>query len=479
MFRNIIFQKHFPFWLIAFSVLIGLTLPVLLQDGMFMDALLYTSVSHNLSLGIGSFWFPQFSQINVGNLSAFHEQPPLVFGIQSLFFRIFGDSMYVERFYTFLMMFISAVLINYLWKEIFKNNSLKQLGWLPLILWITIPVCFWSYSNNMHENTMGVFTLCSVLFALKSCRMERMYYIYILLSGFFVFLATFSKGIPGFFPVTVPFLYWLVTKKIRFPKMFYQTILIVLIPLIIYSILFVIPESKESLTTYLFKRVLHRINENPTTEFRLWIIYRLFTELIPQLSFVLIFYFIYKWKKINIQTTDNIRLSIFFILVGLSGSVPLALTLVQKGFYFVPSLPFFAIGMAIIIAHWILFLVEKINISSRLFKIFIFSTSLLFIGSVTYSALQIGKTSRNKTMLHDVYIIGKSVPQKTVLSVPVETWNSWDLQCYFARYYSISLVYYFEYDFCIVDNEANSEIPSYYHKVELPTIKYSLYKREY
>ena len=89
-----------------------------------MDGMLYTSVAHNLGNGIGTFWFPQFSLHNLAGLNAFHEQPPLVFGIQAIFFKIFGDSMYVERVYTFITICITAFLINLLWKEIYKNNIL-------------------------------------------------------------------------------------------------------------------------------------------------------------------------------------------------------------------------------------------------------------------------------------------------------------------------------------------------------------------
>ena len=92
-------KRNLPFWLLTFSVLIVLTLPNLIKGGMFMDAMLYTSVSHNLSMGIGTFWFPQFSVRNIANLPSFHEQPPLVFGIQALFYKLLGDSMYVERLY--------------------------------------------------------------------------------------------------------------------------------------------------------------------------------------------------------------------------------------------------------------------------------------------------------------------------------------------------------------------------------------------
>ena len=216
MLKRLVFNRQTPFWLIAFSTLLGLTLPILIQDGMFMDAMLYTSVSHNLSMGIGTFWFPQFSVHNMAGLSSFHEQPPLVFGIQSLFYKILGNSMYVERFYTFLTMCTTGMLIGLLWKEIYRDKpDLKRIGWLPLILWITIPVCFWSYSNNMHENTMGIFTLTAVILIFRSFRAGKFQIILWALSGIFIFFATLSKGLPGFFPIMVPFIYWLILRKTK------------------------------------------------------------------------------------------------------------------------------------------------------------------------------------------------------------------------------------------------------------------------
>ncbi|MEZ4720970.1 MAG: hypothetical protein R2813_03730 [Flavobacteriales bacterium] len=77
--------------LFAVALTIGLVVPLLVQDGMFMDAMLYTSVAHNLSEGIGSFWYPQFSYLNVSELDAFHEQPPLGFGIQAKFFSCYWE----------------------------------------------------------------------------------------------------------------------------------------------------------------------------------------------------------------------------------------------------------------------------------------------------------------------------------------------------------------------------------------------------
>jgi len=134
-------KKHLPFWFFSISVVFGLTLPVLIQDAMFQDAMLYSSVSHNLSQGIGTFWFPQYSKYNIAGLSSFHEHPPLLFGIQALFFKALGSSIYVERFYTFLMILFHIWLINLLWKVVFpKTDVQRKLGWLPVLFWIIISV---------------------------------------------------------------------------------------------------------------------------------------------------------------------------------------------------------------------------------------------------------------------------------------------------------------------------------------------------
>ena len=79
--------KHLPFWIATLALFIGLIVSVLIQDGMFMDGMLYTNVAKNLGNGIGTFWNPISSETWMADGRAtFHEHPPLVFGIQSVFF---------------------------------------------------------------------------------------------------------------------------------------------------------------------------------------------------------------------------------------------------------------------------------------------------------------------------------------------------------------------------------------------------------
>lgn len=478
-YKKIISNKQTPFWLIAFSFLIGFTVPVLIQDGMFMDAMLYTSVAHNLSLGIGTFWFPQFSVYNVAGLPSFHEQPPLVFGIQAIFYRLLGDSMYVERFYTFLTMCTTAFLIAIFWSRIFKNQTLyKKISWLPTLMWITIPVVFWSYSNNMHENTMGIFTLCSVFFTYIAFYSSKKIEIFLLLlSGIFIVLASLSKGIPGFFPIGAPLLYWLTTKKTTFSKAVFQTSTLTAAVILIYICFYFFPDSKESLSTYLFKRALNRISNAPTVDNRFYILGHLFMQLIPQLVIVLFFVILARLKKINLLASEKSKEVLFFISVGLSASAPLMLTLVQKGFYFVPALPFFAIGLSLFISPIISLVIENMNLRVDAQRKFVMITLLLFVTTTTFSFMQKGKYSRDKEMLHDIYAIGSVVPKKSILSVPDELWNDWALQCYFIRYFNISLEINDANKYYMIDKQNKMAVPKKYKQINIATLRYNLYQR--
>jgi 4-amino-4-deoxy-L-arabinose transferase-like glycosyltransferase len=414
----------------------------------------------------------------MAGLTSFHEQPPLVFGIQALFFKLLGNSMYVERFYTFLTTVITAVLIIIFWKMVFKNEiKLKQFAWLPVIIWITIPVAFWSYSNNMNENTMGVFTLAAAIFIFKALESNK--FITWLLAGVFIFLATLSKGLPGFFPIAIPFLYWLIIKRTDFKKIVYGTVLTGIVLILIYVILFCLPASRESLSLYFFKRALSRINEVPTVTSRFYILYSLVSELLPQLIILALILFIGRTKKIKIEGVAFFRPATFFIAIGLAGTLPLMLTLVQKGFYYVPALPFFAIGFSILMAPAINYLVERINVRSGGYKLFLTVSMAALLISVFFSFDKTGKLSRDKDTLHDIYTINKIVPKFSVITIPTTLWNDWSLQCYLMRYSNTSLdTISGRDDFYLKEKSIGSDTVPDYKRVDVVLDKYELYSKK-
>jgi len=467
-------NKQVPFFLITVSVMLGLTLPVLIQDGMFMDGMLYTCVSKNLANGVGSFWFPVFSKYSFGGLTTFHEHPPLVFAIQAVFFKVLGNSMYTERIYVLFTLALTAYLIIRIWKYVNKDADEKQIGWWPLFLWIIIPVCFWSFSNNMHENTMGIFILLSVLFYLRSLKEDKILLVFV--SSIFIFLATFSKGIPGFFPVVMPFLYWITLKRIKFKNVIFHSLILIGIPLLTYAVLLCFPDAKESLSNYLIKRVIHRIGEDPTVESHFYILGRIVVELLPLIGLVGILIFVFR-KKFILRKEKKLW-AVFFLLLGLAGVLPLMLTMVQKGFYFIPTLPFFAIGFALIISkplsHWA---VKLVNSGTR--KGLTFFSVLLFCAVIIFSCFNIGKASRDKDMLNDVKEFGKVIPEFSEVSISDHRWNDWPLQCYLMRYHNISIdPKHPDDEFRIIDKNAPDSTVSKYQKVDLPTLQFDLYRKK-
>jgi len=104
---------------------------------MFSDGIIYSAISNNLANGYGSFWYPHFTK--VAHIQ-FHEHPPLVFIIQSYFFKIFGDAFYTERIFSLFTAVLTAFGISRCWRLFTDKTALKGYDWLPILLWISIPV---------------------------------------------------------------------------------------------------------------------------------------------------------------------------------------------------------------------------------------------------------------------------------------------------------------------------------------------------
>jgi len=95
-------------WAAVLFLITAVLLPQLTTWGMFVDGVTYATISRNLALGIGTWWKPCYTE-TLG--ARFHEHPPLVFVIQSLFFRLFGERYLVEKAYSLAAMLATLALI--------------------------------------------------------------------------------------------------------------------------------------------------------------------------------------------------------------------------------------------------------------------------------------------------------------------------------------------------------------------------------
>lgn len=466
--------------MLILALLIGLTVPVLIRDGMFMDAVLYTSVSHNLANGIGTFWFPQFSLNNVASLPAFHEQPPLAFGIQAVFFKLLGSSMLVERLYCFIVMLLTARLIVAIRKILLNSQEHDGLNYSPLLFWIIIPVVFWSYSNNMHENTMTVFVLLSVYAFLKALQPSESFVLPTILASACVAAATLTKGFPGLYTMAVPLLYGITMHRAIGPRVWMVSICACLILAGLFSLLFTIDPAASSLKTYLFDRALYRMNQVPTVNYRFYILRSLLEECLPALLLTLIFLWIQRTKS-RFQKTDlhGLRCAVFCLVLAFAGSAPLMLTKVQKGFYLIPAMPFFALSASFFALPGLRMtrnLIQKNETASRLFAT---TSGVLFLVAILLSIFFYGKPGRDQALLADVDKIIQVVPQGEVVGLDPDCWNDWSLQCYLMRKAFVSLDTQMRYRYHLVRNTNQiNEVNSTYIPVSLKLSGYILYKTE-
>ena len=433
-------KRTIPFWLFTFFVIVILIISQLVQDGMFMDGLLYTVVGKNLADGLGSFWDPHVSKTI---MYSFHEQPPLYFGLLALFYKTFGNSMYVERLFCFVFFSGTAIYIHRIWKKIYSFNSdIAEISWLPILFWITIPLCFWAYTNHVEETVMAFFALAAVYHIYIALDLDEYVIWNLIVAGIFIFLSSLTKGAQGLFPIIGAAAYWLVSKKVSFQKMITYSLILIAIPTVIYILLLITdPKVYNSYHIYFNIRYIRAFNgAESTTDNRFEIIGRLFMELLPIILFsMLILFFMRKHKQVDEEGQMRYGIILWMFLIGLSGTLPLMVTFAQRGFYLVTALPYFAIGIAMLLAPRLASLINKITITSKLFRIFMVMSAGLLIASIIFTGSRIGKCKRDGDVISDVYEIGTVIPHGDIATIPSEMLGEWSIRYYLLRYFYISI----------------------------------------
>jgi len=442
--RRYKFTVNHVFLLFTVAVLLALVLPDLLQHGMFMDGTQYAIIAKNYAEGKGTFWFPFLStSCEKHGQNAFLEHPPLIYFLQSFFFKLGGDSFLCERMYCLLMLLLSACLIGVIWREIFKKNErYKDFFWFPILLWIIIPTVSWSFKSNMHENTLGVFVLASVYFLLRSVHDRK--YIFVLLSGVFVFLGTFSKGLPGLFPIVFYVIYYFCFRDITVKKVVGNTVLVLLVPVLTYFLLVKFnTAAKESLYFHVKERLLYRIANNPQVESRWIVLYWLFCDLLVPIALLLpISGFMFSKRKIQPLEFDEPgtkKYFFLFLLLGLCGVLPLALTLVQRAVYYAPALPFLSIALALLTIAAIDELVALLNKSKKALRFFAVLSGTLLCVVIIYSCFVFGGIWRDEAEFNDANKIANVTGKDNYISSKAEIYQEWGFQYYLLRYYNVTI----------------------------------------
>jgi len=463
------------FWLFTIGVFVALLVPGLVQDGMFLDGVTYSSISKNLANGIGSIWKPHYTNTLH---PVFYEHPPLVFGIQALFFKILGNGIYTERIFTLLTSVITALGIALCWQLFNKQNEYKKYSWLPVLLWISIPLVVWSYKNNLLENTMGIFTLYSIYFISKALIQEKI--IWLIIGNALIVLAFLSKGFVGLFPMTAVILFWLTINHKNKKVLFFYSLITILLPvLLFYLLILIFPGLKENIRSYMHQQLIPALNgqrEN-TTSNHFSILFKLILELSFPIFLLILFLIRKKINKSNVQFNNN-KISLFFFLIGVSASLPLIISLKQRAFYLVPSIPFFVLSICFFIVPYLRFFLE--NLFAAVLKWIKRAAIFIFIFTIVFSIFKFGKYSRDEKKLKDIYLISQNIPSGTIIYTTPEIWQDWSFVAYMCRIGYFSLDIDKEHDYFLINKNDKIELSlmGKYNKMNIDLDNYIILKKK-
>ena len=473
--KNYVQSKTFPFWILAITAIFILIISQLVQDGMFMDGMIYVTVSRNLTDGLGTFWDPYFSDTL---MTSYHEQPPLYFGLLALFYKVFGTSMYVERLFCLVCLAVTCFYMHLFWKKLFvSTKEIAQHSWIPVLFYVITPVCFWAYTNHVEETVMVIFATMASYYIYCALFLKEKPILYFILGGVFIFLSGLTKGVQGMFPLAAVGIYWLVSKDISFGKMVLWTLFLIAIPACILGILWISNEDvSASFISYYHDRYVPTFtNEMNTTGNRFDILIKVFLEILPiAILSGIVLVFSRKLKSQDRNPIEYKNRMFWLILLGLSGTAPLMITLEQRGFYILTAMPLFVLAVSMFAAPRITTIIEQIKST----KVLTSSMIVLFACSIIFCYAQIGKYKRNENTLTDIYKLKKIVPEKTIVGFPSEMSEEWAFQAYMMRYNKNSMM-----DNCtncnyfvIYKKLVKSLVPPYYTKVNLETQSIDIYR---
>ena len=344
-------------WLFTVSFILITFLPRSLDDTMFMDGLVYASIARNMAIGIGSFWKPFFAEsfwLPYDNGPFFFGHPPLQFWLQSLLFRMMGDSTAVENIYNLLILISSILVIVKIWHKLFEEQAeLQSYSWLPILCWYALVIVYYSIPNNFLDSTMALFCMLScyfqLLFLKQKGKISMLNAWPLVAAGACIFLACLTKGPVGLYPLAFSMTYIVVYDKLQFKEgikitaILLSTFLVLLLATLTYK------PAYAFLSAYFEGQVVQALlqKREKSDEGHFYLLTELFRNLYPHLAALAGLYVLCLLLKIKTALSHElVKIIQVTLLVAGSAILPMLLSIKQYPHYLLPSLPFVAILFA-------------------------------------------------------------------------------------------------------------------------------------
>lgn len=472
--------------LFVFSLYVFCLLVPALRPGMYVDGVLYAAIAKNMAIGVGSIWDPYLSQTLFPH---FFEHPSLALYLQSFFFKAFGQSYLVEHFYDLCVWAISLTVAVCLWVKTIRVNVFSVCYFL--FIWILIPLNYTIVNNNLLECTANCATLLASLFLLMPTVLETNNIgriIKLCLATFFMVVGFFVNGPTAFFPLSIPLLNTMITRRTPLRKGVFETVFLVsAVTFSIMSIFHWVPAAKHNMETYFNTQLFASITGRRDLAFTGWdhlhIVLLIIRNVWPaSLVAGLLAYIGYRFNgvsdKRNQLSADIVRIAWLYFFIALAASLPVMVSHRQSFHYVALMSPFYALFLATLTYPFVkqgYDYLQSGGMSERAKKITSGISILLVIVSVGVMLGLAGTPREHGPMLMDVEKIVKVVPHQAVIGVSSAVRAVTDSNAYFARDAMISLgsSSHSQYYLTLQSQRA----PNGFHQIHLPLQYFKLWEK--
>jgi hypothetical protein len=201
------------------------------------------------------------------------------------------------------------------------------------------------------------------------------------------------------------------------------------------------PPAQNNMLTYFNNQVIGSINNAQTVNSRFAIIGVFIESTILPLTIGCIAIIAALIKRAEKKLfTENLKDSLIFFLVVLSGILPIMISMKQRSFYILTVYPLFAIGLAYYLYPILQPAIKKIEAKTKGFRAFRITTLVVFALSILLSFLQIDRIGRDKTMINDTRTLISVIGRDKSINICPDLYTNWSLHGYFSRYGNVSLI---------------------------------------
>jgi hypothetical protein len=179
-------------------------------------------------------------------------------------------------------------------------------------------------------------------------------------------------------------------------------------------------------------------------------------------------------------STLNAKKSLVFISLGLTGVLPIMISMKQSGFYFLPAYPLFSIGTCILMYPFIDSLLVRIDYGSKRFIFFKWLSYILFSAGIFLAVWYSDGYSRDRNKIKDAYSVLAVIPSGTIINISPDMYEDWSLHAYYARFKNVSLDpdLSSRREYLLLKNENYSDtLKTTYNRVKINTSDYQLFQK--